>query len=421
MVLDGLMEEVCERENLKRALKRVKQNKGAAGVDGMSVQALPEHLRTHWPDIREALMQGKYKPQPTRRVEIPKDDGKGIRLLSIPCVLDRFIQQAVLQVLQRYFDREFSDSSYGFRPGRSQHQAIAKAQDYIVAGYEFVVDLDLEKFFDRVNHDILMGRLSKMIGDKSLLTLIRSMLNAGACVNGLTEPTDEGTPQGGPLSPFLSNVMLDVLDKELENRGHKFVRFADDCNIYVKSERSGQRVMNSVTRFLTQRLNLKVNLAKSAVARPSERKFLGFTFFQARHELKRRIAPKALDRFRDKIRVLTNRLRGNNLAKVVADLREYMLGWRNYFGFSQMPSVLEELDGWVRRRIRRYLWKQWKTPARRRQMLIKLGVPKKTAAQTAWSSKGPWRMAGSPGVAWALSIKYFDSLGLPRLAPSKNV
>src|SRR4051795_11672881 len=291
-----LMEEVCERENLKEALRQVKANKGSAGIDRMTVGQLSDYLKEHWPVIREQLLKGTYEPKPVTRVEIPKPDG-GVRKLGIPSVLDRFIQQAVMQVLQRRWDRTFSDHSYGFRPGRSAHQAVAQAQQYIAEGYGWCVDLDLEKFFDRVNHDKLMSQIAKRIEDKRLLKLIRAFLNAGVMENGLVSPSVEGTPQGGPLSPLLSNLVLDELDQELERRGHRFVRYADDCNIYVRSERAGQRVMESITRFITQKLKLKVNEAKSAVARPQERKFLGFSF-TAGPEVKRMIAPKALDRFK---------------------------------------------------------------------------------------------------------------------------
>ena len=303
-----LMEEVCERENLKEALRRVKANKGSAGVDGMTVGGIADYLKQHWPAIREQLLNGTYEPKPVRRVEIPKPDG-GVRKLGIPTVLDRFIQQAVMQVLQRQWDRTFSDHSYGFRPGRSAHQAVAQAQQYIAEGYGWCVDLDLEKFFDRVNHDKLMGQIAKRVEDKRLLKLIRAFLNAGVMENGLVSPSVEGTPQGGPLSPLLSNLVLDELDRELERRGHRFVRYADDSNIYVRSERAGQRVMESVTRFITQKLKLKVNEAKSAVARPQERKFLGFSF-TAGPEVKRVIAPKALDRFKQRIREITRRAKG---------------------------------------------------------------------------------------------------------------
>ena len=332
------MEEVCERENLKEALRQVKANKGSPGVDGMTVDRISDYLKQHWPAIREQLLNGTYEPKPVRRVEIPKPDG-GVRKLGIPTVLDRFIQQAVMQVLQRRWDRTFSDHSYGFRPGRSAHQAVAQAQQYIAEGYGWCVDLDLEKFFDRVNHDKLMGQIAKRVEDKRLLKLIRAFLNAGVMENGLVSPSVEGTPQGGPLSPLLSNLVLDELDRELERRGHRFVRYADDCNIYVRSERAGQRVMESITRFITQKLKLKVNEAKSAVARPQERKFLGFSF-TAGPEVKRVIAPKALDRFKQRIREITRRAKGVSMKTTMEELAPYMRGWRGYFGFCETPEVL---------------------------------------------------------------------------------
>ena len=356
---DRLMEEVCERENLKEALRQVKANKGSAGVDGMTVVALPDYLKRHWPAIREQLLNGTYEPQPVRRVEIPKPDGGGVRKLGIPTVLDRFIQQAVMQVLQRRWDRTFSGHSYGFRPRRSAHQAVAQAQQYIAAGYRWVVDLDLEKFFDRVNHDKLMGRIANRIEDKRLLRLIRAFLNAGVMENGLASPSVEGTPQGGPLSPLLSNLVLDELDRELERRGHRFVRYADDCNICVRSERAGQRVMESIKRFITQRLKLKVNEAKSAVARPQERKFLGFSFRVSR-EVKRVIAPKALDRFKRRIRDITRRAKGVSMETTIEELAPYLRGWRTYFGFCETPEVLIGLSRWVRLRLRSALWRSGK-------------------------------------------------------------
>src|ERR1039458_7584669 len=356
---ERLMEEVCERENLKEALRQVKANKGSAGVDGMTVVALSDYLRGHWPAIREHLLNGPYEPQPVRRVEIPKPDGGGVRKLGIPNVLDRFIQQAVMQVLQRRWDRTFSDHSYGFRPGRSAHQAVAQAQQYIAQGYGWCVDLDLEKFFDRVNHDKLMGKIANRVEDRRLLKLIRACLNAGVMENGLVSPSVEGTPQGGPLSPLLSNLVLDELDRELERRGHRFVRYADDCNIYVRSERAGQRVMKSVTRFITERLKLKVNQTKSAVARPWQRKFLGFSF-TSEPEPRRRIAPKAVARFKERIRELTSRTRGISLPKMVTETATYLRGWLGYFGECQTPSVLKSLEQWLRRRLRSVVWKQWK-------------------------------------------------------------
>ena len=411
---DRLMEEVCERENLKEALRQVKANKGSAGVDGMTVVALSDYLKRHWPAIREQLLNGTYKPQPVRRVEIPKPDGGGVRKLGIPCVLDRFIQQAVMQVLQRRWDRTFSDHSYGFRPGRSAHQAVAQAQQYIAEGHGWCVDLDLEKFFDRVNHDKLMGRIANRIEDKRLLKLIRAFLNAGVMENGLVSPSVEGTPQGGPLSPLLSNLVLDELDRELERRGHRFVRYADDCNIYVRSERAGQRVMESITRFITQRLKLKVNETKSAVARPQERKFLGFSF-SAGPEVKRVIAPKALDRFKRRIREITRRAKGVSIETTMEELAPYLRGWRNYFGFCETPEVLVYLTRWVRLRLRAALWRQWKTPRRRRAALLQLGVRPRLASNTAGSGRGPWYLARAKALSVGLSNAYFKSLGLPTL------
>src|SRR6201986_2849346 len=339
------MEEVCERENLKEALLRVKANKGGAGIDRMTVDGIADYLKQHWPAIREQLLSGTYQPKPVRRVEIPKPDG-GVRKLGIPTVLDRFIQQAVMQVLQRQWDPTFSDHSYGFRPGRSAHQAVAQAQRYIAEGHSWCVDLDLEKFFDRVNHDKLMGKIAKRVGDKRLLKLIRAFLNAGVMENGLVSPSVEGTPQGGPLSPMLSNLVLDELDRELERRGHRFVRYADDSNIYVRSQPAGQRVMKSVKRFITQKLKLKVNESKSAVAKPQERKFLGFSFTGGK-EPKRRIAPKALDRFKERVRELTRRRR-ENFKQMIEKLAVYLRGWQGYFGNCQTPSVLDDLNGWIR-------------------------------------------------------------------------
>jgi RNA-directed DNA polymerase len=410
---EQLMEEVCGRKNCQQALARVKRNKGSAGVDGMTVEQLPAYLKQHWPAIREQLLRGTYKPQPVKRVEIPKPDG-GMRQLGIPTVLDRFIQQAVMQVLQGRWDRTFSHSSYGFRPGRSAHQAVAKAQQYIADGYRWVVDLDLEKFFDRVNHDKLMGQIAKRINDKQLLKLIRAFLGAGVMEGGLVSPVDEGTPQGGPLSPLLSNIVLDELDRELERRGHRFVRYADDSNIYVRSRRAGERVMTSIKQFITRQLKLKVNEQKSAVARPRERKFLGFSFTWQR-EPKRRIAPKAIARFKQRVRELTRRTRGVSVETMVEQLGRYLTGWRGYFGFCQTPSVLQRLNGWLRRRLRSVVWKQWKRNPVRFAELRKRGMSKDLAAQTAGSTHGPWRLSNSPALAMALPNAYFASLGLPRL------
>src|SRR6516165_3318076 len=407
------MEEVCERENLKAALRQVRANQGSPGVDGMTVVALKDHLTQHWPAIREQLLKGTYEPQPVRRVEIPKPDGGGMRKLGIPCVLDRFIQQAVLQVLQRRWDRTFSEHSYGFRPGRSAHQAVAQAQQYIAEGHGWCVDLDLEKFFDRVNHDKLMGQIAKRVADKRLLKLIRAFLNAGVMENGLVSPSVEGTPQGGPLSPLLSNVVLDELDLELECRGHRFVRYADDANIYVRSQRAGLRVMESIKRFITQKLKLKVNEAKSAVARPQERKFLGFGFTVG-PDIMRTIAPQALEWFKRRIREITRRAKGVSIKTTMGELAVYMQGWRGYFGFCETPEVLIALTRWVRLRLRAALWRQWKTPRRRRAALIALRVSGELL-NTAGSGRGPWHLARSKALSIGLSNAYFKSLGLPSL------
>jgi RNA-directed DNA polymerase len=393
---EQLMEEVCDRGNLVRAWKRVRQNKGSPGVDGMTIDDTKDYLREHWPSIRSQLLEGTYQPRPVKRVEIPKPDG-GVRKLGVPCVVDP----------------TFSGHSYGFRPGRSAHQAVAQAQRYIAAGYSVVVDLDLEKFFDRVNHDSLMARVAARVTDKRVLKLIRAFLKSGVMEDGLVSPVDEGTPQGGPLSPLLSNLVLDDLDKELTRRGHRFCRYADDCNIYVRSRRAGERVMASLSRFLTKKLRLKVNEAKSAVARPEERKFLGFSISNDGSE--RRIASKALDKFKVQIRDRTRRTRGISLTRLVEDLTPYLLGWRGYFGFCQTPRVLTNLEAWIRRRLRSYLWRQWQNGPNRFKELRRRGVPKFHAAVAAGSPTGFWRMSGHPAVQQALRNPYFDGLGLPRL------
>jgi len=408
------MEAVVERENLKQALAQVKRNKGAAGIDRMSVDALPAYLKEHWPTIRVQLLEGTYKPQPVRRVEIPKASG-GMRPLGIPTVLDRLIQQAMMQVLQVDWDGTFSETSFGFRPGRSAHQAVERAQAYIASGHAFVVDIDLEKFFDRVNHDILMGLIAKRVADKRILKLIRAFLNAGVMEGGLVSPTEEGTPQGGPLSPLLSNLMLDVLDKELEKRGHHFVRYADDCNIYVRSQRAGERVMAGIEKFLAKRLKLKVNKDKSAVAKPRVRKFLGFSFTGGK-EPRRRIAPQVIARFKAKVRGLTRRTGGQSLAQIVKELSVYLIGWRGYFGFCQTPSVLHDLDQWLRRRLRAIAWTQWKRGSTRFAELRRRGVGRDRAARAAGSPHGPWRLANSPALTYALPNRFFDSLDLAPVA-----
>jgi RNA-directed DNA polymerase len=412
------MERIVERENLKRALARVTRNKGSAGIDGMTVEALPAYLKEHWLAIRAQLLDGTYRPQPVRRVEIPKASG-GLRPLGIPTVLDRLIQQAVLQVLQAEWDGTFSDASFGFRPGRSAHQAVAKAQRYIASGHAVVVDMDLEKFFDRVNHDILMGLVAKRVTDKRLLKLIRGFLTAGVLQGGLVSPTEEGTPQGGPLSPLLSNLMLDVLDKELEKRGHRFVRYADDCNIYVRSRKAGERVLAGIEKFLDKRLKLKVNKAKSAVARPIVRKFLGFSFTWGKKP-RRRIAPQAIALFKARVRVLTRRTAGQSLEQIIEKLALYLKGWLGYFGFCETPSVLRKLDEWVRRRLRAIVWTQWKRGPTRFDELRRRGVGRELALKTAGNPRGPWRLANSAALTMALPNILFASLGLPYLAARRS-
>jgi RNA-directed DNA polymerase len=412
-----VMEEVCERGNRREALKRVRANQGSPGIDGMTVDELPGYLEQHWPAIREQLLSGTYEPKPVKRVEIPKPDG-GVRKLGIPTVLDRWVQQAVQQVLQKQWDPTFSEHSYGFRPGRSPQQAVAKAQQYIAEGYGWCVDFDLEKFFDRVNHDKLMGAIAKRVEDKRLLKLIRAFLNAGVMEDGLVSPSVEGTPQGGPLSPLLSNLVLDELDRELERRGHRFVRYADDSNIYVRSERAGQRVMESVKRFITEKLKLKVNESKSAVAKPQERKFLGFSFTGGK-ELKRKIAPKAIDRFQERVREITIKAKGRSMEKVMEELAQYVRGWRGYYGFCETPSVLRHLDSWIRRRVRCAFWRQWKTGRKRYAELVRRGVSGEAAAKTAGSRCGPWRVSQSPALDRALSNAYLASFGLPSLVEGR--
>jgi len=413
------MERVCERENCKRALARVKANKGAPGVDGMTVEQLPEFLKQHWPAIREQLLSGTYKPQPVRRVEIPKPGG-GVRKLGIPTVLDRLIQQAVMQVLQGEWEAVFSEHSYGFRPRRSAHQAVEAAQGYLAEGRNWVVDLDLEKLFDRVNHDRLTAKIAVRVSDKRMLKLIRSFLTAGVLEGGLVSPVDEGTPQGGPLSPLLSNIVLDELDRELERRGLRFVRYADDCNVYVRSRRAAERVMEGVKRFVTKKLKLRVNEAKSAAGRPWERKFLGFSFTSER-EPRRRIAPQAIERFKKRVRELTGWTRGVSMERMAGEPAQYLHGWLGYFGKCETPTLLRRLGGWFRRRLRSAIWKQWKRGRLRFAELRKRGVGRDLGARTAGSAYGPWRPANSPALATALPNADFDSLGIPRLTSIRSL
>lgn len=408
----NLMEEVLENENLKRAYQRVVQNKGAAGVDKLTVDDLKPYLAANWKRIRNELLEGRYEPKEVRRVAIPKNAG-GVRQLGIPSVIDRFIQQALQQVLQKHFDAGFSQYSYGFRPGKSQHQAVKQAQEYVCSGLSYVVDMDLEKFFDTVNHDVLMGRLAGRITDKRVLKVLRAFLNSGMMEDGLVSPTEEGVPQGGPLSPLLSNFLLDELDKELESRKLHFVRYADDCNIYVSSQRAGERVMESITKFLAKRLRLKVNVEKSAVGRPWKRKFLGFTFSMGRTP-KRRIAPVAVLRLKQKLKQMTQRNRGRSLEQVVQELKTYMTGWYNYFKFCETPTVLDATEQWLRHRLRCMIWKRWKSSHTRFQRLRDFGLSVLHATEGAGNgSRGPWRMAASPPMHMALSKKYFRNLGLP--------
>ena len=388
------MEEVLRRENLLRAYQRVVSNQGAPGVDGMTVADLKPALRDRWPLLREELLAERYQPQPVRRVEIPKPGGKGTRTLGIPTVIDRLIQQAILQVLQPHFDGTFSDASFGFRPGRSAHQAVERARSHIAAGHRWVVDMDLEKFFDRVNHDVLMSRLARRIEDQRLLRLIRRYLKAGMMEDGLVSPRTEGTPQGGPLSPLLSNILLDELDRELERREHRFVRYADDCNIYVRSAIAGHRVLASVERFLAEVLRLKLNRDKSAVARPWERRFLGYSVTVHRQP-KLRIAPESVQRFREHLRGLFRRGTGRSVGRTLEELAPVVRGWVAYYRKAEVKATFEALDGWLRRKLRAILWRQWKRPRTRRRKLIAWGLGPERARLSAGNGHGPWWNAGA--------------------------
>jgi group II intron reverse transcriptase/maturase len=407
------MEAVVARENMFRAYEQVVGNKGAAGVDGMTVEQLKPYLQERWAKIKEELLKGEYQPQPVRSVEIPKPQG-GVRQLGIPTVVDRLIQQALHQVLSPIFEPQFSESSYGFRPGRSAHQAVQKARDYVAEGRRWVVDLDLEKFFDRVNHDVLMSRLARKISDKRVLRLIRRYLQAGMMTGGVVGPRVEGTPQGGPLSPLMSNVLLDDLDKELERRGHKFCRYADDCNIYVRSKQAGERVMASVTEFLARRLRLKVNLEKSAVARPWTRKYLGYSMtWHKQPRLK--VADASVVRLKAKVRVIFREGRGRSLSRVTKELNQLLRGWIQYFRLAETKGIFEDLDKWLRHKLRCLIWRQWKRPFTRAKNLMKRGLEELRAWRSATNGRGAWWNAKASHMNEAFPKSYFDRIGLVSL------
>ena len=410
-----LLEDVLERDNMLQAMYRVIRNKGSHGIDGMKTDELREHVKRTWITVKSKLLEGKYNPSPVRRVEIPKPDG-GIRLLGIPTVQDRMIQQAIAQVLSKIYEPTFSESSFGFRHNKGAKDAIKQSEIYINQGYKFVVDMDLEKFFDKVNHGILIGKLEKKIKDKRLLKLIRKYLESGVLINGIKVSNEEGTPQGGPLSPLLANIMLDDVDKELEKRGHRFCRYADDCNIYVRSKRAGLRVMDSITRIIECKLKLKVNRDKSAVDIVSKRKFLGFSFYFVKGGAKIRIHEKSIKRFKEKVRFITNRNRGISMELRLLKLNNSIKGWINYFGIANAKRKLVELDKWIRRRLRACIWKQWKRVKTKLKNLIKLGVPKYKAWEFANTRKGYWRISNSPILEATLNNKYFKSIGLMSLS-----
>jgi RNA-directed DNA polymerase len=407
----GLMEQVVQRQNLLRALDRVVSNGGAPGVDGVTVEQLGDLCRSHWPTIKAKLLSGTYIPQPVRRVEIPKPDGKGVRMLGIPTVLDRLIQQALLQVLSPIFDPTFSEASFGFRPGRSTHGAVVRAREHIAAGCRWVVDMDLEKFFDRVNHDILMSRLARKVKDKNVLKLIRRYLQAGIMDGGVVSPRAQGTPQGGPLSPLLSNILLDDLDKELEKRGHKFVRYADDCNVYVRTQKAGERVLGSLEAYLSTKLKLKVNRAKSGVTRPWKSKFLGYSV--THHKVpKLKVSEKSVKRLKDKLGAMLRSARGRSLPSVCRTLAPVLRGWVAYYRLSEVKSALETLDQWIRRKLRVIIWRQWKRPRTRAARLMQAGLDRERAQVSATNGRGPWWNAGASHMNQAMPAKTLEAMGL---------
>ena len=407
----ALMSAVVDRPNMLRAYARVCRNKGAAGVDGMEVAELGDYLKVHWSEHRKALLEGTYQPQPVRQVEIPKPGG-GKRQLGIPTVLDRLIQQALHQVLSPVFELGFSESSYGFRPGRDAGQAVQQAREYVEAGHHWVVDIDLEAFFDRVNHDMLMARVARQVKDKRVLKLIRAYLNAGICIGGLVTARREGTPQGGPLSPLLSNILLTDLDRELEQRGHKFCRYADDCNIYVKSEKAGERVLDSITQYLEKQLKLRVNREKSGVGRATKRKFLGYTMYRRGASVHLKIAPAVVARFKGDLKQIFRRGRGRSLGRVIEELNPKLRGWMAYFRHIGVTGILAELDGWIRRHLRQILWVQWKRSFTRAKNLMRLGLDEERAWKSAQNGRGPWWNAGASHLNQALPTSFFARCGL---------
>jgi len=407
---EDLMEQVIDPTNMERAWKQVKANRGAPGVDGMTIAEFPDYIREHWPTIRQQLQDGSYRPQPVRRKAIPKPDGSGDRLLGIPVVLDRVIQQAVQQVLTPIFDPDFSESSFGFRPGRSAHGAVKQVRSYIKQGYHYCVDMDLSKFFDRVQHDVLMARVSRKVRDKRLLRLIGCYLRAGVMVDGLIQRTDEGTPQGGPLSPLLANILLDDLDKELEHRGLRFARYADDFLIFVKTYRSARQVFQSVGRFLTRQLKLVVNRQKSRFGKTDGTEFLGFRLVGRKGEI--RITAKNLEKFKRRVREITSRKRGISMTRMLAELRQYLRGWIGYFALTPTKSVFTRLDEWIRRRVRMCYWKQWRHPRTRVRKLMRLGVDRDVAVSHGTSHKAYWRLAKTLGGHWGMTKKWLLDQGL---------
>jgi len=411
---EALLEKVVRRENLIAALRRVRSNRGAPGIDGMTVEELTPYLQEHWPRVREAILRGSYEPKPVRLVEIPKPDGRGVRQLGIPTALDRFIQQAILQVLTPIFDPHMSDNSYGFRPGRGSHDAIKAARDHVATGCRWVVDIDLEKFFDRVNHDVLMARVARRVKDKRLLKLIRAYLNAGILVEGVVQERYEGTPQGGPISPLLSNILLDELDKELERRGHRFCRYADDCNIYVKSEKAGHRVMENITRFLEKRLHLKVNRDKSAVAQPRQRKFLGYTI-TGQKSPRLKVASESVRRLKGRLKKHLRKGRGKSPSRLMEEISPLLRGWVHYFKLSSVKSAFEALDQWIRRKLRCIQWRQWKRPRTRARKLRERGIEKERAWVSANNGRGPWWNAGASHMNAAIAVKWLAQQGLVSL------